>query len=256
MTNEFKRTPTHGENDVDLRVATEPRRVTDAVLSQIIATKDGEIAALTAEVTHLAEKLAERDASAGLMKQASETTLADFGGNQANYDAWKKFQASAAPQPVDAAQAVPEYAMCNDKGAVGFAPDNFQECPDCVAARACAQEGPEAVYQVFDNCNGEQWLTVSKAVYDRADLDLRRCWQPTDTTKGGVMSALSKTIAAHFIHSTRGVLYKPLVEFAPRVGDELRFAGDKYFRVVRLVWVYDEPEAQFTRLNIQIEDAP
>jgi hypothetical protein len=63
MTNEFKRTPTCGENDVDLRVATEPRRVTDAVLSQIIATKDGEIAALTAEVTHLAEKLAERDAS-------------------------------------------------------------------------------------------------------------------------------------------------------------------------------------------------
>lgn len=155
-----------------------------SVHATIIATKDGEIAALTAEVTHLAEKLAERDASAGLMKQASETTLADFGGNQANYDAWKKFQASAAPQPVDAAQAVPEYAMCNDKGAVGFAPDNFQECPDCVAARACAQEGPEAVYQVFDNCNGEQWLTVSKAVYDRADLDLRRCWQPTDTTKG------------------------------------------------------------------------
>jgi hypothetical protein len=58
----FGRVPTCGENDVDLRVATEPRRVTDAVLSQIIATKDGEIAALTAEVTHLAEKLAERDA--------------------------------------------------------------------------------------------------------------------------------------------------------------------------------------------------
>lgn len=70
------------------------------------------------------------------------------------------------------------------------------------------------------------------------------------------MSALKKTIKAHFIHADRGLLYKLQIEFAPRVGDELRFAEERYFKVVRLVWVYDEPEAEFSRLNIEIVEAP
>lgn len=69
------------------------------------------------------------------------------------------------------------------------------------------------------------------------------------------MSELSKTISAHFIHTEDGLLYRNLISFAPRVGDELRFAGEKYFTVTRLVWVYDEPEAKFTRLNIGIKEA-
>lgn len=68
-------------------------------------------------------------------------------------------------------------------------------------------------------------------------------------------SELSQTIKAHFIHAEKGVMYCHLISFAPRVGDELRFAGEKYFTVVRLVWVYDEPEAQFSRLNIEIKEA-
>ncbi len=68
--------------------------------------------------------------------------------------------------------------------------------------------------------------------------------------------SLSRSIKAHFISEERGVLYKRVIEFAPRVGDELRFAGEVYFTVKRLVWVYDEPEAQFSRLNIEIVDVP
>lgn len=69
------------------------------------------------------------------------------------------------------------------------------------------------------------------------------------------MSDLIHNIKAHFIHAERGVLYRHLIAFAPRAGDELRFAGEKYFTVVRLIWVYDEPEAQFSRLNIEIKEA-
>lgn len=66
---------------------------------------------------------------------------------------------------------------------------------------------------------------------------------------------LSRTIKAHFIHEDRGILYKRQIEFAPAVGDELRFDGDRYFVVTRKVWVYDEPEAEFSRLNIGMLDA-
>lgn len=69
------------------------------------------------------------------------------------------------------------------------------------------------------------------------------------------MIDLSKTISAHFIHAERGLIHRHLISFAPRVGDELRFAEDKFFTVVRLVWVYDEPEAKFTRLNVEVKEA-
>lgn len=64
--------------------------------------------------------------------------------------------------------------------------------------------------------------------------------------------SLEKSIKAHFVHEKNGLLYKRVIKFAPSVGDELRFANDQFFAVTRLVWVYDEPEAQFSRLNIGI----
>lgn len=70
------------------------------------------------------------------------------------------------------------------------------------------------------------------------------------------MRDLQFTIKAHFIHDVRGLLYKRQISFAPSVGDELRFAGEQYFTVVRKVWVYDEPEAHFSRINIEIVEAP
>lgn len=70
------------------------------------------------------------------------------------------------------------------------------------------------------------------------------------------MNDLRRTIKAHFIHEDQGVISKQQIEFAPAVGDELRFTGDRFFVVTRKVWVYDEPEAQFSRLNIGVQDAP
>lgn len=73
------------------------------------------------------------------------------------------------------------------------------------------------------------------------------------------MNDLGKVIRAHFIHTKRGVLFIRNIHHAPSVGDEIRFngaTGDIYFTVVRKVWVYDEPEALFSRLNIEITEAP
>ena len=73
------------------------------------------------------------------------------------------------------------------------------------------------------------------------------------------MNDLGKIILAHFIHSKSGFLYALRLHHDPSVGDELRFkgaTGDIYFTVVRKVWVYDEPESQFSRLNIEITEAP
>lgn len=73
------------------------------------------------------------------------------------------------------------------------------------------------------------------------------------------MSDLGKVIRAHFIHSKRGLLSVQNLHHAPSVGDELRLkgaTGDIYFIVVRKVWVYDEPESPFSRLNIEITEAP
>lgn len=69
------------------------------------------------------------------------------------------------------------------------------------------------------------------------------------------MNDLNRTISAHFIHMDGGLLYKNLIAFAPRVGDELRFSGEKFYTVVKLVWIYDEPEAKFSRLNVGIKEA-
>lgn len=70
------------------------------------------------------------------------------------------------------------------------------------------------------------------------------------------MNDLGKIIKCHFIHAERGLLSVRHLHHAPSVGDELRFEGDIYFTVVRKVWVYDEPEALFSRLNIEITEAP
>lgn len=68
------------------------------------------------------------------------------------------------------------------------------------------------------------------------------------------MNDLRRTIKAHFIHEDGRVISKQLIAFAPAVGDELRFAGDRFFVVTRKVWIYDEPEAGFSRLNIGVQD--
>jgi len=62
-------------------------------------------------------------------------------------------------------------------------------------------------------------------------------------------------VLAHFIN--RNVLYnKKVIRFVPRLGDELRFSGGQHgaiFKVIKVVWVYDEPNHINTRVNISME---
>jgi hypothetical protein len=62
-------------------------------------------------------------------------------------------------------------------------------------------------------------------------------------------------IAAHFIHESKGLLFKRTINHAPSVGDEIRMPGERYFKVTVLVWVYDEDDSPFQRLNIGITEA-
>lgn len=45
----------------------------------------------------------------------------------------------------------------------------------------------------------------------------------------------------HVIHEKTGSkLAQPLRRSVPRVGDEIRLNEDSYYRVVRVIWCYDE----------------
>lgn len=61
-------------------------------------------------------------------------------------------------------------------------------------------------------------------------------------------------ISAHFIHEERGMLAKMAINHAPRVGDDIRMEGEIYYKVTRLIWIYDEPHQPFQRLNIGVID--
>lgn len=63
-----------------------------------------------------------------------------------------------------------------------------------------------------------------------------------------------KQCSAHFIHEERGMVARRYIDFVPRVGDELRFEGEKYYKVTLVVWVYDEPENPSQRVNIGLVD--
>lgn len=43
------------------------------------------------------------------------------------------------------------------------------------------------------------------------------------------------------------------IEHLPRVGDTIRFDGDKYGNVTEVIWCMDEPSIEGQRVNIRIE---
>jgi hypothetical protein len=61
----------------------------------------------------------------------------------------------------------------------------------------------------------------------------------------------------HVIEEGTGVkLLRRLVTCVPRPGDEFRIGGpggEKYYKVTRVIWVYDEPDNPFQRVNIGAE---
>jgi hypothetical protein len=63
---------------------------------------------------------------------------------------------------------------------------------------------------------------------------------------------MSAGIYAHFVEG-RNVFAKRAIEYAPSVGDELRFSDKIYFTVTKLVWCMDEESHGRQRLNIGIE---
>ena len=49
------------------------------------------------------------------------------------------------------------------------------------------------------------------------------------------------------------MLARPIMYHCPSVGDELRLSEKHYFKVTCVVWVLDENESLFTRVNIGVE---
>lgn len=43
------------------------------------------------------------------------------------------------------------------------------------------------------------------------------------------------------------------MEYLPRVGDTMRFAGEKYAKVTEVIWCMDEHSNMGQRINIRIE---
>lgn len=66
-----------------------------------------------------------------------------------------------------------------------------------------------------------------------------------------------KMTCVHFIGEESGQLHsKNIVSNVPRTRDEVRFGGvgnEEIFVVTRIVWVYDEPDNPYHRVNVGIE---
>lgn len=43
------------------------------------------------------------------------------------------------------------------------------------------------------------------------------------------------------------------MEHIPRVGDTMRFSGERYAKVTEVVWCMDEPSTEGQRVNIRIK---
>jgi hypothetical protein len=63
-----------------------------------------------------------------------------------------------------------------------------------------------------------------------------------------------KDYKIHFINARSGKIYlTPLTSQVPRKDDEIRLGKKLFFRVTKVVWVFDEPESPYSRVNIGLE---
>lgn len=70
-------------------------------------------------------------------------------------------------------------------------------------------------------------------------------------------SDMKEIISIHFILDD-ALHFKQHCRHAPNTGDEIRIGGDgseMFFTVGKRVWVYDESESPYTRLNVEIAEA-
>lgn len=68
----------------------------------------------------------------------------------------------------------------------------------------------------------------------------------------------SKLIASIEMYKVHGYFGEKRVidwrmEHLPRIGDTMRFSGDRYGKVTEVVWCMDEPNTEFQRVNIRID---
>ena len=65
-------------------------------------------------------------------------------------------------------------------------------------------------------------------------------------------------IQIHFIDDkTDKIVLRQLACHVPRIADEIRFGGvgnERFYKVIRIVWVYDEKEWSGDRVNIGVID--
>lgn len=81
---------------------------------------------------------------AALDQGAQAATTASASPEHATQLATQEHATLAAPIAQQAAsQPAPTCAMCNDSGIVGFPPDQYEECPDCIKARAAQRAATE-----------------------------------------------------------------------------------------------------------------
>lgn len=70
---------------------------------------------------------------------------------------------------------------------------------------------------------------------------------------------IEPSVHIHFVsEETNRIVTRQFANHVPRVGDEIRLGGPKkerYYKVTRVVWVYDEPESPFYRANVGVADA-
>lgn len=63
-------------------------------------------------------------------------------------------------------------------------------------------------------------------------------------------------ILIHFlIEETGSILTREYSNHVPRIEDEIRVGGEfdeKFYKVTRVIWVYDEPECPYDRVNIGV----
>ncbi len=69
------------------------------------------------------------------------------------------------------------------------------------------------------------------------------------------MNELKKQIKIHFIDidkKSSKVIAIKTEYYVPVVGNEIRLSENLFYKVEKIVWVYDEPEAGFSRVNIGV----
>lgn len=65
---------------------------------------------------------------------------------------------------------------------------------------------------------------------------------------------MSGEVKAHILHEKTGLLGRASIHAVPRAGDEIRMSGERYLKVTRVIWIFDEPDSPQQRVNIGVVD--